>query len=148
MGATSYRERHALQLHQRLNADLERDPFDRDDDPTEVPHVVVNQWHESQRQAVPPSFTTIPAEVIRQRLAEAKAAIKPAVVPQHVKRAMQLRGCWHDVPAGLRKTIARAAGLPSDVVDKLDRDLTESEKCHIRTAAKRLRDIAEGLTHL
>jgi hypothetical protein len=56
--------------------------------------------------------------------------------------------CWHDVPDLYRKMIAHAAGLQREVVDKLDRDLTEQEKAALRIAARTLTEVAGRLVSL
>lgn len=152
MGATSYRERHALQLHQQFNADSERDPFDQDVDPTEAPRQVPNVWH--------PSFSADPSnhaarlaggvftKSVGQQYLEQLKQPKPSPKDDEARRQLQFLRCWHDTSKSVRFLIVRAAGLPGEVVDKNDRDLTEAEKSKIRIAAQRLRDLADSLTKI
>lgn len=152
MGATSFRERHALQLHQQINADIERDPFDQDSDHTEAPRQVSNIWH--------PSFSSDPSnhaarlaegvltKAIGKQYLEQLKQSKPTQKDDDARRQLQFIRCWHDTSKSVRFLIARAAGLPGEVVDKNDRDLTEAEKTKIRIAAQRLRDLADSLTKI
>lgn len=52
---------------------------------------------------------------------------------------------WSDTPVKHRRIIAHLACLPSDISNRLDRELTESEKTLLRAAA---RDLYEGINGL
>jgi hypothetical protein len=54
------------------------------------------------------------------------------------------RRSWHETPVKYRRIICHLACLPSDVADKMDRDLTESEKVLLRAAARDLYDGIRG----
>lgn len=152
MGASSYRERHALQLHQRINAEIERDPFDQDYDPSEVPSKPVDRDSETFRPARPPKTDgAAPADVARRWLQLAKQSIKaqePARNADDGRAALQHIRCWHDTPELYRKHIARMAGLDADVVGKLDRDLTEREKALLRAAIRDFLTFCNALVNL
>lgn len=149
MGATTYRERHALQLHKAINEDAERDPFDADYDPTEVPAAPVNRWHESFGMATPAVLPCTRTETGLRSLAQVRAMVaqfreKQAGTAQE-RRALAASCCWHDTPELYRVMIARAAGLGPEVVGKLDRDLSEREKAFLRAAVRDLRARLDGL---
>jgi hypothetical protein len=149
MGAASFIERRALQLHRSINADLQADPFDQDYCPAEVPATVVDLWHESQR---PAKLPVVPAatDTGRQALAKIRALCPSKITSRDDCGRVALRNsvCWHDTPELYRKHLARLAGLPLDVAAKLDRDLTESEKSLLRAAARDFRDFTSAVASL
>lgn len=133
-------------------ATIERDPGDidfgdsdrGDYDPTEVSNVVSNAWH--------PSFLSAKPEALPRKTpigCAALSAAKSLITPREAAKKAQgtARSCrgWRDTPEAFRRLIARSAGLPLDVVAKLDRDLTETEKAMIRNAAARLKERADAL---
>lgn len=69
------------------------------------------------------------------------------VVATPARRPVNLT-CWKDTPQLYRRMLATAAGLSADVVNKIDRDLTETEKVMLRSAATDLRDHLNGLVSL
>jgi len=152
MGALSYGERNALQLYSQVDEDKYRDPFDADYDPSEVSSMEHARDDLSFRTAVPPEIpvTAISVSEARKRLAEARAIIarkKPLLVDDG-RRALASITCWKDIPQLYRKVLARVAGLSADVVEKMDRDLTETEKAMLRSAASDMRGYLESLARL
>lgn len=149
----SYKERHALQIHAKINADIERevDPFDQDYDPTEVPAKPVDRNSETFLPARPPVVDcNVPRDEARRRLAAAKAMIKnaPPVVHDDGREQFKNITCWHNTPELYRVMVARCAGLGPDVVGKMDRDLSEREKALLRSAVRDLRDYLNSLVNL
>lgn len=61
--------------------------------------------------------------------------------PEHLANLF----CWRDTPELYRKLICRAAGVPLEVADKRDRDLSEREKVMLRAAVRDLREYCAGL---
>lgn len=151
MGAHSFRERHALQLHRQINEDAERDPFDADYDPAEVPRVVPVRDDLSFRFARLSGLPTIDPVEARKKMAEVKKLIRcqPKAEPDVAARqTLAAIRCWHDTPELYRRMVARAAGLPGDVVGKIDRDLSEREKELIRSAVRDMRGYFDSLVRL
>ena len=128
----------------------EIDPFDADYDRTEVSFSIVDQNHESFRPAVIPTVPVINVEQARCKLAQAKALIKcekPAIKDDSRKQLIGIT-CWHNTPELYRRMVTHAAGLERSVVEKLDRDLTESEKVMLRSAISEMRQYLESLVRL
>lgn len=61
------------------------------------------------------------------------------------REALKGISCWKDTPERYRKHIARLAGLSLDVAAKMDRDLSESEKSMIRSAARDMNGVTNRL---
>jgi hypothetical protein len=126
--------------------DRDVDPFDADYDPTEVKPAALDRddisFRPGQPAVLPPPHPET-RERCRQALAILAATQRRAAPP--VGTARKPSSSWHAVPEAFRKLVARAAGLPAEVVGKLDRELTEQEKAKIRAAAHRLHDRAEEL---
>lgn len=55
---------------------------------------------------------------------------------------------WADLPGPFKALMARAAGLPEAVREKVDRDLSEAEKAALRAAADRLHGLAGAVREL
>jgi hypothetical protein len=124
----------------------DRDPFDDDSDPTEVQRPAVNLWHESQRPAAPPHFDEPPTDKGREALRHALSicsTVKPAPAAQPSRKSS-----WYATPIGLRRLLAKAARLDVAVAEKMDIQLTESEKAALRGAALRLKLVVEPLTEI
>jgi len=152
MGAQSFGERNALRLCRQVDEDQYRDPFDADYDPAEVTIMEHARDDLSFRAAVPPEIPVagISISEARKRLAEARAIIarkKPLPVDDG-RRAFASITCWKDIPQLYRRVLARVAGLSADVVEKMDRDLTETEKAMLRSAASDMRGYLESLARL
>jgi hypothetical protein len=148
---TSYLERHALQIHKAINEDMQRDPFDADYCPTEALAPVIDRADLSHRPAVVPTLPTLNRDTARAHLAAVKAMLaKPAKQVQDIAAREALRGitCWRDTPEIFRKHIARLAGLNLDVAAKMDRDLSETEKAMLRSAARDMQRVTAGLVAL
>lgn len=95
------------------------------------------------------TFATAATDIARAHISAALATLKkrsaPAKTPAGARKTC---GCWRETPEPFRKLVARSAGLPLDVADKFDRDLTETEKAMIRAAAGRLKERADALFSL
>lgn len=148
MGSLPYRERRALQLHRQINEDRYHDPFDADYDQGEVPLAVVPRDDLSFRPAVVPETTKIDVESARQQLARVLAVCRRPAARPHAQNAFKSFSSWHDTPELYRRMVAHAAGLGRDVVDKVDRDLTEQEKAMLRIAAADMRTVLSSLVAL
>lgn len=121
---------------------------DRDPGEIEGYEPPANVWHPSHQMANPSNFQLGSCtEAGRAALAAIKSQIHPPR-EQHATPRPAVRGVgssWRNAPEAFRRLVARAAGLSLDVVAKVDRELTESEKAAIRAAAARLKERAEGL---
>jgi len=119
-----------------------------DRDPGEIENYpgVPNVWHPSflpGAQLPPPAPKTAAGAAALQSV---KSLIQPPRKPLPARQSRAgLSGAWKATPEAFRRLVARSAGLAEDVVGKVDRELTESEKAHIRAAAARLKERAEGL---
>lgn len=106
----------------------------------------MNQWHRSHLPAeipvYPPMADRLTGQQYLQQIRE--TLNKNPVTVTGLRQAKNLSS-WHSTPEPFRKLVARAAGLPVDVSDKLDKDLSESEKTAIRDAARRLKERADTL---
>ena len=60
--------------------------------------------------------------------------------PAAARAPHQARGCWRETPAPLRELAAWVAGLPLEVTQKIDRELSEAEKAKLRAAAGKIRE--------
>jgi hypothetical protein len=129
MGATFYRERHALQLHKYMDGMPILDPSN---------HL--------KRLEVGASNKETGLHYLEQIKARCAAAFSGAAARKSPELA-NIR-CWHDTPELYRKMITRAAGLGAEVVVKFDRDLTEREKEMLRAAVRDLRDYTNSLVNL
>ncbi|HYD61939.1 MAG TPA: hypothetical protein VEC35_16355 [Noviherbaspirillum sp.] len=115
-------------------------------DENDVPIKILDQWHESQRPAKLPPPPTPATEAGRKACAALIAKCR-AKAPTPQMRRSQFIGLtsWHDTPRDYRRVVAHLAGLPETVIDKYDRNLSENEKCLLRTAARNLRDQVAAL---
>jgi hypothetical protein len=95
------------------------------------------------------AFAQAATPLCRQSIESALAILKErraaSSTSEAARKTSGLSSCWRETPESFRKLIVRSAGLPADVVGKLDRDLTETEKAMIRAAAKRLKERADAL---
>jgi hypothetical protein len=147
----SYIEKRVLQIHKSINQDMQQDPFDADYCQTEAPDTVVDRQDISHRPAVVPELPTMNRDTAKAYLAEVKAMlIKPKKQIQNITAREALHGitCWRDTPEIFRKHIARLAGLNLDVAAKMDRDLSETEKAMLRSAARDMQRVTARLIAL
>lgn len=79
-------------------------------------------------------------ESLRQRSASPVDA-KPTRRPVNIT-------CWKDTPQLYRRMVVAAAGLSADVANKIDRDLSETEKVMLRSAIADMRLVMQGLVSL
>lgn len=116
------------------------DDFDPGDDcPTEVRRPVPHLWHESMKPASVPELPKGITEVGQRALAALRACT--AANPAPPRRAAVVAGpAWRDMPHLYRRMVVAAAGVGADVVDKIDRDLTEREKIMMRSAIGDMRE--------
>lgn len=131
-------------------ADMDDDRDHGDYDPTEVLVRVHDTWHESFQvpKLAPPAPKT---ECGMQQLEAIKQMAKQTCIAKVISdRSNQFKAlsCWKDSDEAFKRLVSRSAGLPVDVVSKLDRDLTEAEKVAIRAAVKRLSEKAAALAFL
>lgn len=106
----------------------------------------MNQWHRSHLPAEIPVYPPMADRVTgKQYLEQIRETLKKTPVTVTGLRKAKNPHSWHDTPEPFRKLVSRAAGLPLDVVAKLDRDLSEAEKAAIRDAARRLKERADSL---
>jgi hypothetical protein len=129
MGATFYRERHALQLHKYMDGMPILDPSN---------HL--------KRLEVGASNKEIGLHYLEQIKERCAAAFSGAAARKSPELA-NIR-CWHDTPELYRRMVARAAGLGVEVVAKFDRDLTEREKELLRSAVRDLWGHLNSLVNL
>lgn len=121
---------------------------DRDPGEIEGYEPPANVWHPSHQLAKPGEFqlgsrTEIGCTALRAIMAQIHPPREQHATPRPAVRGVG-QG-WRNTPEPFRRLVARAAGLAEDVVAKVDRELTESEKAAIRAAAGRLKERAEGL---
>lgn len=128
MGATSYREQHALKLHRQMQGMPVMDPTN---------HL--------QRLQVQKSDRSTAAKFLEQLKRECSPAARSGGAQD--PELMHIT-CWHNTPALYRKHIAHMAGLPAEVVGKMDRDLTEREKAMLRAAIRDFLGYCNSLIHL
>lgn len=129
-----------------LACDLgDRDPGDYD--PTEVQPRVVDAWHPSHRPAAPPVIDIRPTDAGRQVLQELLTTCRSTDKPTPISYPSR-KSSWYATPAGLRRLLAKAARLDESVANKMDIQLTESEKAALRGAALRLKLVVEPLTEI
>jgi hypothetical protein len=76
---------------------------------------------------------------------EASARFSPAASNLRNRQRPAGATSWCDTPMKHRRMIAHLACLPSDISEKMDRDLTENEKTLLRAAAQ---DLYEGISGL
>lgn len=118
------------------------------------PVTVMDQWHQSFEMAKlppPPSAATeygrnCAAEVLARARAISTSVPKTFGIGAAERRKLEANMSWRDTPRGHRMILARMAGLTPEIVDELDRNLSESEKAHLRAAAAELRDSFAALT--
>ncbi len=103
----------------------------------------MNVWHQSHQPAVIPALSPVTDREAGNRALQAlKGQLRrPVSAPERQPAYFS----WSNTPEAFRRLVARAALLGPEVVDKLDRDLSESEKAAIREAARRLRERADAL---
>jgi hypothetical protein len=120
---------------------MDRDPGDYDS--TEVSQSVPDVWHPSFTKAEPPALPEI-TDTGRQHL-QAALSMCQRQGPKSARPEVKPLTCWKETPEPFRRLVARSAGLPLDVVHKIDRELSETEKAMIRAAAARLKERADAL---
>lgn len=128
----------------------DRDVGDRDlgdYDSTEVDTTVPNVWHPSHQLKKPEACASKPTEAGRQALEQVRSLIQRHQAPPEPPKPSR-KSSWYATPLGLRRLIAKAANLDGSVADKMDIQLTESEKAALRGAALRLKLIVEPLTEI
>jgi hypothetical protein len=64
------------------------------------------------------------------------------------RAAEVVRAAWHDMPKLYRRMVVAAAGLPAEVVDIRDRELTEHHKVMMRSAISDMRTWLESVAAL
>jgi hypothetical protein len=104
---------------------------------------MATKWHPSYAPAAPaplPDFSESNRERVKAVLSICRRQ-GPKTARQDVKPARS----WSETPEPFKRLVARAAGLSQDVVGKVDRDLSETEKALIRLAAARLKERADAL---
>jgi hypothetical protein len=95
------------------------------------------------------TFAQCATETARQHITSCLLTLKKrSAAAKTPAAARKTCGCWRETPEPFRKLLARSAGLSLDVVSKFDRDLTETEKTMIRSAAARLKERADALVAL
>jgi hypothetical protein len=107
-------------------------------DPTEVQVLVRDIWHESHKQVIQPDAAPKSGAAAAYLVSLREMTKRP----ENVARQPQNLLCWKHTPELHKKMIVTAAGLDASVVKKNDRELSETEKTLIRTAASDLRDFA------
>jgi hypothetical protein len=119
-----------------------------DYDSTEVISRPVDIRHISHAPAsMPPppaQRTSVGIEYLESLKKQSASAPK---MPREMRKPVNIT-CWKDTPQLYRKLIARVAGLSADVVEKKDRDLTETEKAMLRSAIADMRTCFQGLVSL
>lgn len=106
----------------------------------------MNQWHPSHVPAEIPVYPPMSDRLTGQQyLQQIRETLNKNPVTVTGLRQAKNPHSWHSTPEPFRKLVTRAAGLPLDVSDKLDKDLSESEKTAIRDAARRLKERADTL---
>lgn len=133
-----------------MGARQDIDMGDRDHgdyDSTEVISRPVDIRHMSHSPANMPPPPAQKTSVGIEYLKSLKERATVPVAARSLRRPVNLT-CWKDTPQLYRRMLATAAGLSADVVNKNDRDLTETEKVMLRSAATDLRDHLNGLVSL
>jgi hypothetical protein len=92
--------------------------------------------------------TQVTRSIGAQYLQSLKRSAAPVESPGAARKSFSSITCWKDTPQLYRKVMARVAGLSADVVEKIDRDLTETEKAMLRAAASDLRGYVDSLVRL
>lgn len=118
-----------------------------DHDVTEVLPVIPNVWHPSFGKAAIPKNEGGDLELGRRYLEQLKEATRPGNKARAARPLVNLT-CWRDTPQLYRRMVVAAAGLPPEVVNKIDRDLSESEKVRMRAAISDMRVVFGRLTAL
>lgn len=75
---------------------------------------------------------------VEQSLAILRQGQKRSAPAENAGARKSFAPWWRATPELYRRIIVRCAGLPADVVGKIDRDLTESEKALLRAAIRDL----------
>ena len=100
----------------------------------------LDAWHQSMAPArVPDLSDWHPTEAGRRTLAELRAQTRRDDAARADRRQAVPVASWPALPELYRRMVARAAGLGVEVVDRIDRDLTEREKVMLRSAASDMR---------
>ncbi|MES2027370.1 MAG: hypothetical protein V4448_17625 [Pseudomonadota bacterium] len=131
------------------SGDIDGGDFDAGDHcSTEVIKKPLNVWHPSFKGGQLPPLPSGKTSVGVEYLAQIKAqSAKTNPVKRDLRRPVMLT-CWKDTPQLYRRMVVAAAGLSADVVNKIDRDLSETEKVMIRAAVTDLRDHLNMLVSL
>lgn len=115
-------------------------------------HTTARLWQCHLDARAAGSMPPPPAPVTQSGRAMAKAALEQArAMTSKTARATEDRKgvtaltSWRDTPYDSRRVVAMLAGLPPSVADKTDRQLSETEKAMLRSAARRLSDGITGL---
>ncbi|GGI16919.1 hypothetical protein [Oxalicibacterium faecigallinarum] len=119
-----------------------------DHDATEVISRPVDIRHMSHAPANLPAAPTGKTPIGEKYLESLRQRPTAPVAARSVRRDLVSLTCWKDTPQLYRKMIARVAGLSGDVVEKRDRDLTETEKAMLRSAIADMRQCFQGLVSL
>lgn len=125
---------------------MERDHGDFD--PSEVPHQIPQVWHQS---FLPAKITAELGKVTpegRAHLSRALQMVRKCGTAARSSRKPVHLTCWKDTPQLYRRMVVAAAGLSADVVEKKDRDLSETEKVMLRSASSDMRDWLNTLVSL
>lgn len=128
-----------------------QDAGDRDHgdyDSTEVISKPVDVWHPSHAKAEVPHLACEKTEAGRAYLNDIKGLCAAAATVKRTTRKPVMLTCWKDTPQLYRRMVVAAAGLSAEVVNKIDRDLSESEKVMIRSAVTDMRNHLNMLVSL
>lgn len=138
-------------MNARISDDdlLDRDDGDLDGGdqcPTEAENKVLDKWHPSFSPAkITTGVHCVTPEIERKYVDEALQILsKKREKKEELRKPVNLAS-WSQTPELYRRMIARVAGLSIDVVKKIDRDLTESEKVMLRAASSDLREWSSRL---
>lgn len=128
------------------------DAGDRDHgdyDSTEVISKPVNVWHNSFLPAKKQVALTRATEQGKRESERAlQAARDMCAKAKSTSRKPVMLTCWKDTPQLYRRMVVAAAGLSADVANKIDRDLSETEKVMIRSAVTDMRNHMNMLVSL
>lgn len=135
------------------SGDIDGGDFDAGDHcSTEVVKKPLNVWH--------PSFLPVEKQVGLTRVTEqgkreseralqmARDMCAAAKTTARATRKPVMLTCWKDTPQLYRRMVVAAAGLSADVANKIDRDLSETEKVMIRSAVTDMRNHMNMLVSL
>lgn len=114
---------------------------------TEVIKKPLNVWHPSFKGGQLPPLPCGKTSVGLEYLKSLRSVASAPKMPQAHRKPVMLT-CWKDTPQLYRRMVVAAAGLSAEVVNKIDRDLSESEKVMIRSAVTDMRNHLNMLVSL